>query len=162
MHVLKSKFLAVLIGTAALLQPLTPQSAELLDVKVELEDKRYRLYSETDFAVGPQALYQLLIDYEKFERFTSAIVESKNTEPDANGRPGFYARMEGCVLLFCKSFIRNGYLDLTPISEIVATADPDRSDFEYSRERWVYDLERLTELDHPYTALWDPSDPASQ
>ena len=33
---------------------------------------------------------------------------------------------------------------------------------EYSRERWVYDLERLTELDHPYTALWDPSDPASQ
>ncbi len=136
MHVLKSKFLAVLIGTAALLQPLTPQSAELLDVKVELEDKRYRLYSETDFAVGPQALYQLLIDYEKFERFTSAIVESKNTEPDANGRPGFYARMEGCVLLFCKSFIRNGYLDLTPISEIVATADPDRSDFEYSRERW--------------------------
>ena len=124
----------------------------MLDVKVELEDKRYRLYSETDFAVGPQALYQLLIDYEKFERFTSAIVESKNTEPDANGRPGFYARMEGCVLLFCKSFIRNGYLDLTPISEIVATADPDRSDFEYSRERWqiiasetgsllIYDIE---------------------
>ena len=33
---------------------------------------------------------------------------------------------------------------------------------EYSRERWVYDLERLTELEHPYTALWDPSDPASE
>ena len=33
---------------------------------------------------------------------------------------------------------------------------------EYSRERWVYDLERLTELDHPFTALWDPFDPASE
>ena len=33
---------------------------------------------------------------------------------------------------------------------------------EYSRERWVYDLERLTELEHPYTALWDPADPTSQ
>ena len=33
---------------------------------------------------------------------------------------------------------------------------------EYSRERWVYDLERLTELEHPYTALWDPADPASE
>lgn len=33
---------------------------------------------------------------------------------------------------------------------------------EYSRERWVYDLERLCELDHPYTALWDPADPSSE
>jgi len=33
---------------------------------------------------------------------------------------------------------------------------------EYTRERWVYDLERLCEQDHPVTALWDPSDPASQ
>ncbi len=33
---------------------------------------------------------------------------------------------------------------------------------EYTRERWVYDLERLCEQDHPYTDLWEPSDPASQ
>jgi len=33
---------------------------------------------------------------------------------------------------------------------------------EYSRERWVYDLERLTEMEHPFTSLWDPSDPASE
>jgi hypothetical protein len=78
----------------------------------------------------------LLIDYEKFEKFTSAIVESSNVEPDEKGRPGFYARMEGCVLLFCKSFIRNGYLLLTPMTEIVAIADPEESDFKYSRERW--------------------------
>ncbi|MDX1406219.1 MAG: hypothetical protein R3192_16900 [Woeseiaceae bacterium] len=136
MPVLKNTLLAVLVGTATLLAPPALSSAELLDVKVELENKRYRLYSETEFSVGPQALYELLIDYSKFEKFTSAIVEARNTDPDATGRPGFYARMEGCALLFCKSFIRNGYLDLTPISEIVATADPERSDFKYSRERW--------------------------
>jgi NADH-quinone oxidoreductase subunit I len=33
---------------------------------------------------------------------------------------------------------------------------------EYTRERWVYDLERLCEQDHPFTALWEPSDPASE
>ena len=33
---------------------------------------------------------------------------------------------------------------------------------EYSRERWVYDLERLCENDHPVTALWDPADPSSE
>ena len=33
---------------------------------------------------------------------------------------------------------------------------------EYSRDRFVYDLERLCEQDHPFTQLWDPQDPASQ
>lgn len=130
------KFLIVLFGTAIFLQLAPVRAAELLDVKVEKNEQRYRLYSETNFSVGPRALYELLIDYEKFDKFTSAIVEAKNTEPDDQGRPGFYARMQGCALLFCKSFIRNGYLELTPISEIVAIADPDRSDFKYSRERW--------------------------
>lgn len=136
MPYLKTKFLTVLFGTVVLLQASALQSAELLDVQVEKNEDRYSLYSETVFAVGPQALYELLIDYEKFEKFTSAIVEARNIEPDEEGRPGFYARMEGCALLFCKSFIRRGHLVLTPISEIVAVSDPEESDFKYSRERW--------------------------
>jgi ribosome-associated toxin RatA of RatAB toxin-antitoxin module len=129
-------YFIILLGTTLFLQSFAVQSAELLDVQVELRDERYRLYSEVRFDASREALYELLIDYEKFEKFTSAIVESSNVEPDEKGRPGFYARMEGCVLLFCKSFIRNGYLLLTPITEIVAIADPEESDFKYSRERW--------------------------
>lgn len=136
MRRLKNTSPAIFLGTAIALASLAVQGADLLDVKVELEDKRYHLYSETTFSVGQQALYELLIDYEKFEKFTSAIVESRNTEPDAEGRPGFYARMQGCALLFCKSFIRHGYLILDPMSEIVAVAIPEKSDFRYSRERW--------------------------
>lgn len=129
-------YLVILFGTTLFLQSFAVQSAELLDVQVELRKERYRLYSEVQFDASREALYELLIDYEKFEKFTSAIVESSNVEPDEKGRPGFYARMEGCVLLFCKSFIRNGYLLLTPMTEIVAIADPEESDFKYSRERW--------------------------
>ena len=33
---------------------------------------------------------------------------------------------------------------------------------EYTRERFVYDLDRLMEQDHPSTLLWDPSDPSSE
>ena len=129
-------YLTILLGTTLFLQSLALQAAELLDVQVELRSKRYRLYSEVQFNASREALYELLIDYEKFEKFTSAIVESSNVEPDEKGRPGFYARMEGCILLFCKSFIRNGHLLLTPIAEIVAIVDPEESDFKYSRERW--------------------------
>lgn len=119
-----------------ILQSLALQAAELLDVEVELRNKRYRLYSEVEFNASREALYDLLIDYEKFDKFTSAIVESNNKVPDEKGRPGFYARMEGCVVWFCKSFIRNGYLLLTPITEVVAIAIPEESDFKFSRERW--------------------------
>lgn len=112
------------------------QAADLLDVKVEKEEARYYLYSETEFGVGQEALYELLTDYEQFEKFTSAIVDAKNLDLDDKGRPGFYARMQGCALLFCKSFVRHGFLVLSPLDEIVAVAIPGKSGFHYSRERW--------------------------
>ena len=115
---------------------LATRSAELRDVTIELVDKRYHLTSETYMDVSQASLYAVLSDFELFEQFTSAIVESRNTEPDEWGRPGFFARMEGCVLLFCKSFVRNGYVELVPIAEIVAMANPEESDFKFSRESW--------------------------
>jgi hypothetical protein len=111
-------------------------SAELRDVVVEREDNHYELNSEAWFDVSPESLYDVLSNYDLFTKFTSAIVESRNVESDEEGRPRFYSRMEGCVLLWCKSFIRNGHLLLQENSEIVAISNPDESDFTLSRERW--------------------------
>ncbi|MDH4048060.1 MAG: hypothetical protein OEW68_06495 [Gammaproteobacteria bacterium] len=112
-------------------------SADLRDVKVEKEEKRYRLTSETRFDVGVTELYKVLIDYDLFTEFSSVFVESRNIKPGKNGKPRYFTRMEGCILLFCKSFVRVGELTLKPDTEIVALADPEKSDFEYSRERWI-------------------------
>jgi hypothetical protein len=111
-------------------------AAELRDVTVELEEGRYFLRSETYFEAQRESLFRVLTNFDLFEKFTSAIVESSNVEPDEHGRPQFYARMEGCVLLFCKSFIRNGHVLTTPMTEIIAISDPENSDFKFSRERW--------------------------
>lgn len=126
----------MLLGITLLLHSFASWSAELRDVQVELRDERYHLFSETYLDVSREALYEVLTDFEQFEKFTSVIVEARNTEPDENGQPGFYTRMEGCVLLFCKSLIRNGYLILIPSMEIVAISIPEESDFKFSRERW--------------------------
>lgn len=120
-----------------LLFPGLSHSAELRDVLIERKDDYYRLNSETWFDVSPEALYGVLSDYDQFTKFTSAIAESRNVEPDDRGRPQFYSRMEGCVLLWCKSFIRNGYLVLKPMQEITAITDPATSDFKLSRESWT-------------------------
>jgi len=112
-------------------------AADLRDVVVEQIEDRYRLRSETWFDAGVEDLYRVLIDYDLFVKFTSAFVESRNLEAGADGRPRFYTRMEGCVLLFCKSFERHGHLVLDPMKQIVAIVDPATSDFKYSRESWT-------------------------
>lgn len=111
--------------------------ADLQTVSVKLKDDRYRLESKAWFDVPRADLYQTLINYDLFEKFSSAFVESRNVSPDSAGRPRFFTRMEGCVLLFCKSMRRSGHLILTPSSEIIAIAHRDGSDFRFSRERWV-------------------------
>ena len=112
------------------------QSAELRDVLVEREDDYYRLNSKAWFDASPESLYGVLSNFDLFVKFTSAIAESRNIPPDTNGRPQFFSRMEGCVLLWCKSFVRNGYLLLVPAQEITAITNPTTSDFKLSRETW--------------------------
>ena len=111
-------------------------AADLRDIAVEYEDSRYHLTSEVWLAAPPEDVYRVLTDYDSFVRLTSAFVETYDVPPDEQGRPRFYTRMEGCMLLYCKSLERAGYLLLEPQSEIVAVAVPDKSDFKYCRERW--------------------------
>lgn len=112
------------------------QAAEFREIEVGREDGLYNMRSEVYFNVEPEHLYRVLTDFDLFKKFTSAIVESNNVAADDKGRPQFFARMEGCVLIWCRSFVRIGYLELKPTAEIIAISDPERSDFEISRERW--------------------------
>ena len=110
--------------------------AELRYIEVWMEDGRYHLISESLIEASQDDLYAVLTDYEQFKKFTSAIVESNNVEPDAVGRPQFYTRMRGCVFLYCHTFERRGYLQVKPKHDITAVSDPEKSDFEFSSERW--------------------------
>ena len=127
-----------IIACASLLIASLVMSADLREVVVDKEGARYKLRSETYFDADRESLFRVLSDYDQFTKFTSTFVEARNVEPDEQGRPRFYTRMEGCVLLFCKSYIRSGHLVLTPVSDIVAIVDPELSNFKYARERWQF------------------------
>lgn len=131
-----SRLLCWVLAFALLLGARAVVPADLRAISVDFENHRYHLRSEAWFAADRQDMYRVLTDYNLFEKFSSAFVETRNVAPDDKGRPRFYTRMEGCVLWFCKSLIRHGYLLLTPHREIVAVAEPERSDFKYSRESW--------------------------
>ena len=136
MNIGRKTWAAAFAGLSLFLVSGTSPAAELRYIEVDRDDDLYTLQSVTWFDARPEDLYAVLTDYEQFQRFTSAIAESKNLDPDSEGRPEFYTRMEGCVLFWCRSFVRIGYLVLDPIHEIKATVDADRSDFKMSTERW--------------------------
>ena len=116
--------------------PFTASAADLKSIEVWKEGDRYHLISESLIGASQDALYAVLTDYEQFKHFTSAIVASNNVDAGEDGRPRFYTRMRGCVLLYCHTFVRRGYLLLIPKHDIVAVIDPEESDFEFSREQW--------------------------
>jgi hypothetical protein len=111
-------------------------AADLRFIEVEQEEDVYSLRSVAWFDTDAPSLYNVLINYDLFPKFTSAIVEARNLEADESGLPGFYTRMEGCVLFWCQSLERTGYLRLEPMIEIVAVTDPTRSNFKLATERW--------------------------
>ena len=47
-------------------------------------------------------------------------------------------RNEGCLLFFCKSFVRQGYVELEVNEELRAFANPELSDFKLSNETWTF------------------------
>jgi len=130
------KRIGLILGPALLVAALAARAATLADVEVEYENDRYRLTSTTYFDAPPSALYRVLTNYDLFTKISSTFAEARNLEPDEQGRPRFFTRMDGCIIMFCVSFDRYGHLELQPEHDIVAIVDPELSDFKYSRERW--------------------------
>jgi len=118
--------------------PACAGAATLRDISVDHVDGTYVMRSEVWFDVGIEKIYGLLLDWDQSPKFSSVIKESRNLEPAADGRGRYYSRTEGCLWFFCRSFERYGFVEHEPLTHIEAYADPAKSDFELSDERWDF------------------------
>ena len=114
------------------------QAAEMLNIEVDYEKGDYTMRSQVWFDASVNQVYEIFRYWDNSTKFSSAIVESRDMEPDALGRPQFYVRNRGCVLLFCTSFERQGYVVAEVDRVIRAFANPETSDFHHSRESWRF------------------------
>ena len=126
---------------AGLLLPVFANAAEMRTVQVEYEGGYYYLESEVWFDVGRKAIFEVFLDWELAEEYSSIIVEARNVGPDEFGGMGYYIHNRGCILFFCKSALRNGSVTSEPYEYIRAIADPETSDFELSEEVWSFRIE---------------------
>lgn len=118
--------------------PVSAAASDLRELEVDYVDGVYSMQSTAWFAASQAAMFAVLSDWDRFTTFSSVIVESRDIAPDDSGRAGYFVRNRGCILLFCKTVERHGFLVVTPDVLIEATVDPQRSDFELCDERWEF------------------------
>ena len=113
-------------------------AAEMRSVDVGYEDSRYTLQSEVWFNAPLEAVYAVFSHWDLSTQFSSAIVKSNDLAPDEQGRPQFFVRNRGCLLFFCRTFDRQGYVESQPYEVLRAIANPETSDFLVSQESWTF------------------------
>lgn len=114
------------------------QSAEILSIQVASDRGTYTMTSEVWFDATVEQIFEVYRYWEYATRFSSAIVEARDMEPDEVGRAQFYIRNKGCLLFFCQSFERQGYIEFEPNTVLRAFANPETSDFHHSNESWRF------------------------
>ena len=113
-------------------------AADLVSLEVDYKDGRYSMESVIWVDAGADATYEVFSDWDLSTQFSTAIVEARDLDPDEQGRPGFYIRNKGCVLFFCKSLVREGYVETQDDYLLQAYADPEKSDFRFCEESWEF------------------------
>jgi hypothetical protein len=115
-------------------------SATLRTLDVSRDSGLYSLEAETFIDAGPDAIFEVLLDYERFGRISSVYKEYGYLEPAPDGTPIVYTRMEGCLWKFCKSMRRVEKLHYGP-DYIRTVTLPEQSDFKYSTSEWTIEPE---------------------
>ncbi len=112
-------------------------AAHIRFIDVDIVDGRYFIRAESLIEVPPRVVRDSLLDYDHFHLLSEDFSATRYLPPDSDGTPLAYSRLEGCILIFC-AVVEKVERILTPSeNEIVTIALPERSDFLYSRARWV-------------------------
>ena len=130
--------LGALLALPLLLWMSAATAAEMRSINVEHHKGRYTVSSEVWFDATLAQVFEVFRQWDLSTQFSSAIAESRDIAADEHGRPGYYVRNEGCLLFYCKSFVRQGHVELKINEELHAVANPELSDFKLSNETWTF------------------------
>jgi hypothetical protein len=137
---LRKKILAIALGVCCISSVL---AATLRQVDVSRDRGRYHVFADTHLDATPAAVYKVLLDFDgdRYAQISEIYKESSYLPPDGDGTPLVYTRVEGCLLLFCRSMRRVERLEVVTPQFIRSRALPERSDFKYSMSEWSLEPE---------------------
>jgi len=129
------------LAIAAFVVAATASTATIESIDVGRDGDLYSLHAETVLDASPEAIFDVLLDYERFGRISSVYKDFGYLDPLSDGTPVVYTRMEGCLLFYCKSMMRVERLEADSPGHIRTVTMPDRSDFKHSVSEWTLQSE---------------------
>lgn len=143
------------LGLCATIVAVAASAATIDSIDVGRDGGTYRLHAESFLEASPEAIVDVLLDYERFGRISSVYKDYGYLEPLPDGTPVVFTRMEGCLLFYCKSMTRVERLEAASPESIRTVTLPERSDFKRSISEWS--LERVaTGTRMTYTLEMEP------
>jgi hypothetical protein len=114
--------------------------------------------ADAHLAASPASIYAVLTDYDhdRFGRISSIYKESRYLDPDTDGTPIVFTRMEGCVLWHCMTFKRVERLETRKPDWIKSSALPERSNFKYSTSEWMLESDGMGGTNLTYKLEMEP------
>ena len=124
---------------AGLLWAVFGFSATLDRVDISESDGRYHLVADSWLDAPPAAISAVLLNFDDdaYVQISEIYKESDALGPDVDGTPLVYTRVEGCVMLYCRSMNRVERLEVVTPTFIRSTVVPERSDFRYATSEWT-------------------------
>jgi hypothetical protein len=111
-------------------------AAEFRTLDLIREDGVFRVESDVYLEAPPDGVYDVLSDYDNFERLSSVFVDSHMREPIENGTGTVYFHMKGCVLFFCREVELIERIDVVPKTRIVVKIIPEESSMRHGWASW--------------------------
>ena len=122
------------LGWAAVALPATLGQVDLTET-----EGRYQLVADSWLDAPPAAISAVLLNFkdDAYTEISEIYKESDVLEPDADGTPLVFTRVQGCVMLFCRSMSRVERLEVVTPTYIRSDVFPERSDFSSSTAEWT-------------------------
>lgn len=126
--------------TAILLLSVSPVQAGAVEAaEVTHKAGRYSLDLTMRIDSDPQAVHDLVTDYERLERISDTIIESSLLDTSESEGPRRRLVMRLCILFFCfTSTMVEDVVEKTDgtVGTIVTTIVPAQSDYRYGQSEW--------------------------
>jgi hypothetical protein len=127
----------ILIACSVVMLSAFAMAAEIELLNVDRDGKILQVDSVLVIDAPRDLVFAALSDYDAFSGLSERYKQSRFIDPAADGTPRVYTAVEGCVWFFCRTVERYARLELTPDEKIVATVEPEQSDFKAGLEQWL-------------------------
>lgn len=133
----------IAIALGALFVAVAASTATIETIDVGRADGVYSLHAETFLDASPEAISRVILDFDRFGRISSVYKEYGYLDPQPDGTPTVFTRMEGCLIenVFCKSMTRVERLESAETGYIRTVVLPEQSDFKRSTSEWFIEAE---------------------